>query len=125
IISKLPDVNSPKMLDERLKESLSNLNREKLYGYLFHHFKTYKSNPDLLETLYSKRDKGVVEKVGFSLYYETELEELLEKDIQFDVLQIPFNIFDHRFRKYFALLKKRGVEIHVRSVFLQGLLLME
>ena len=33
-----------------------------------------------------------------------------------------FTIFDQRFNKLFGELKSRGVEIHARSIFLQGLL---
>ena len=41
-----------------------------------------------------------------------------------DIVQVPFNIFDQRLVKsgYLDLLKKLKIEIHVRSCFLQGLL---
>jgi aryl-alcohol dehydrogenase-like predicted oxidoreductase len=44
-----------------------------------------------------------------------------------DIIQAPVNIFDQRLlvSGHLAHLKNRGVEIHARSVFLQGLLLME
>jgi len=40
-------------------------------------------------------------------------------------VQVPFNIFDRRFENHFKLLKDRSVEVHVRSIFLQGLFFME
>ena len=40
-------------------------------------------------------------------------------------MQIPFNVFDQRFKPYFKELKKRNIEIHIRSVFLQGLVFLE
>jgi aryl-alcohol dehydrogenase-like predicted oxidoreductase len=46
---------------------------------------------------------------------------LFDKDILFDIVQFPYNIFDRQFDPYLAELKKRKIEIHVRSVFLQGL----
>ena len=46
---------------------------------------------------------------------------MLDRDITFDILQFPYNIFDRQFEEFFPLLKERNVEIHVRSVFLQGL----
>ena len=43
-----------------------------------------------------------------------------------NILQIPINILDHRLVKenYLGELKSYGIELHARSVFLQGLLLM-
>jgi len=38
-----------------------------------------------------------------------------------DIIQVPFNVLDNRFKKYLSY----GCEIHARSVFLQGLLLMD
>ena len=63
-------------------------------------------------------------KVGISLYDVSYLNLLYKIDI-IQVLQIPFNIFDTRFfqNKSFKIIKK--YEIHVRSIFLQGLLIRE
>ena len=49
------------------------------------------------------------------------------KNYNFDVIQCPVNIFDRDFiiKKTLKKLKKRNIEVHVRSIFLQGLLLME
>ena len=43
-----------------------------------------------------------------------------------DIIQIPFNIFDRRLLEsgMIDILHDQGIEIHSRSVFLQGLLLM-
>ena len=67
------------------------------------------------------KEDGLVEKVGFSLYYPAELEYLFDHNVMFDFLQIPYSIFDQRFATYFPELKRRGIEVHSRSVFLQGL----
>ena len=42
-----------------------------------------------------------------------------------DLIQIPLNLFDRRFEKqgYLEKFKKKHIEIHTRSIFLQGLLL--
>ena len=49
------------------------------------------------------------------------------KNSPIDLIQVPFNLFDRRIlqKSLLKILKKRGVEIHVRSIFLQGLLLQE
>ena len=44
-----------------------------------------------------------------------------KKKIEFDIVQIPYSVLDQRFSPYFLELKEKNIEIHVRSVFLQGL----
>ena len=41
-----------------------------------------------------------------------------------DVVQIPYNILDKRviYSGWYRKLKKIGIEVHARSIFLQGLL---
>lgn len=101
--------------------SLSRLGVGKLYGYLLHHFEVWKENPAVWEDFRALRAEGLVRKIGFSLYSPEELELLLEKDVDFDLLQIPRNLFDRKFDPYLDSLSERGVEVHVRSTFLQGL----
>ena len=49
------------------------------------------------------------------------------KDFRFNLVQAPFNIIDQRLliSGWMQQLKDNGVEIHTRSAFLQGLLLMD
>lgn len=70
--------------------------------------------------------RGYVEKVGVSVYTAEEIDELLKYD-SLEVTQIPMSIFDQRLIACGALdrLAKRGVEVYVRSVFLQGLFFLE
>ena len=46
---------------------------------------------------------------------------MLDNRVEFDILQFPYNLFDRQFDVYLSQLKQSGVEIHTRSVFLQGL----
>lgn len=119
IVSKLPACNKDQ-IESFLSQSLSKLNLQKLHGYLFHSFKDYLADPGKWEIMNSLKQSGLIEKIGFTLYYPGELEYLLNQKIRFDLLQIPYNIFDQRFESYFNKLKQLGIEIHVRSVFLQG-----
>ena len=59
-----------------------------------------------------------------SIYDFKELKFLLKK-YKFDVIQCPFNILDKRiiFENWVNVLKKKKVEVHARSIFLQGLIL--
>ena len=55
----------------------------------------------------------------------SELDVLCQR-FEFDLVQAPFNILDRRLATsgWLAKLAAMGTEVHVRSVFLQGLLLM-
>ena len=122
IISKYP--KSDVSVREMFMGSLERLKVKKLYGYLLHHFEVYRNNPSVWDEFVALKNEGLVEKIGFSLYTTDELELLLQNNVPFDLLQVPYNIFDRQFESYFPILKERGVEIHVRSTFLQGLFFM-
>lgn len=125
IISKLPGSISHSQIDKILKTSLENLNIKNFYAYLIHDFKSFTENPKILEILKVYKTHKAINKLGFSLYYPEELEYLLKNKIEFDIVQVPFNLFDQRFEPYFKSLKEKGVEVHTRSVFLQGLFFKE
>lgn len=121
IVSKLPSY----ALDEAEKafyESLKRLNVDRIYAYLIHDFKSFTEKTKTWDILKQLRMQGRVEKIGFSLYCPEEVEYLLAKKIQIDIIQIPFSIFDQRFSNILPLLKKKDIEVHVRSIFLQGLI---
>ena len=63
-------------------------------------------------------------KIGVSLYNEIELKKVLDCDFKPSIIQIPLNILDNKLYLSGALseLKKNKIEIHARSLFLQGLL---
>lgn len=119
IVSKYPQ--SGESVATVFASSTEKLCQNKLYGYLVHHFEFYLSHPQLWEEMNQLKVEGKVEKIGFSLYNTDQLQYLLDKDIKFDILQFPYNLFDRQFDVYLPLLKQCGVEIHTRSVFLQGL----
>ena len=95
--------------------------KHNLYGYLAHEANTLIRNKELREQLIKLRDLERV-RVGASVYTQKEIEKLLQFSI-LDVVQIPLNVLDHRLIKSGILkeLKNHNIEIHVRSVFLQGL----
>ena len=121
IVTKLSPGTSAGTLVSSAKESLKRLNIQKLHGLMFHSFDDFKKNPDVIKELAELRDNGTVDKIGFSLYYSSDLEYLLDSEICFDLVQIPFSIFDQRFKAYFSELREAMIEIHVRSIYLQGL----
>lgn len=124
VVSKFPDSHIYS-IDYFLNTSLNRLHIKCLYGFLFHDFKSFQKKPQILNILKTYQKKGVIKKIGFSLYHPYELDYLIKKGVNFDIIQVPYNLLDQRFSDYFPYLKKIGVEIHVRSIFLQGLLLMD
>lgn len=120
LISKAPS-GDPDTIEGYIHKSLSLLNLSSLHGYLVHDFEWFKRNKHIWEKLKMLKNQKIIEKIGFSLYYPHEAIELIEQGIEFDLLQIPFNVFDQRFAGLLFDLKKRNVEIHARSVFLQGM----
>lgn len=78
----------------------------------------------LLEGLDILKREGLAQQTGISIYAPAELDALAGFPI--DVVQLPFNIMDARWRRsgWLERLYAQGVEVHARSIFLQGLLLM-
>lgn len=124
IISKLPECN-PKDVNNIFESSLEQLGVDGLYGYMCHSFQHYRDNPEIWNILKELKSEGKIEKIGLSLYYPSELEYIIENKVDFDIIQVPYNVFDQRFEQYFPVLKKMGIETFVRSVFLQGLVFKE
>jgi len=109
-----------------LHQSLDNLNIGQVDGLLIHNINDVKDKRfgDLFHKLNELKEEGLINKIGFSTYTPDQVDFLLE-NFDFDLIQVPFNIFDNRLIQGGQLkaLKKKKIEIHARSVFLQGLLL--
>lgn len=99
-------------------ESVSRLNS--IYGYSIHYFDTYRNNHYVWDIMGELKDSGKVKKIGFSIYTTEELEYLLLNCSGIDMIQLPASILDRRFFPYFNELIDKKIEIHIRSVFLQG-----
>ncbi|MFD1872388.1 aldo/keto reductase [Hymenobacter bucti] len=124
LITKLP-AGPPAQVVQHLAESLGRLRREKLYGVLFHAFKPLQDEPAAWQALQAARAAGQVQRIGVSLYHPHEAEWLLAEGWDVDLVQVPYNVLDQRFAAVLPRLAAQGVEVHVRSAFLQGLLLRE
>lgn len=119
IISKF--IEDGQSMEEKLKISLHTLHRKNIYAYLYHRFADYEAGKSK-SALLRLKETGKIAKVGVSVYGNDELETVL-RDPEMDIIQIPFNVFDSSPEKRTLLeeAKASGKEIHVRSVFLQGL----
>lgn len=123
IITKYP--KGEQSVQQSLKTSLSRLGKKDVYGYLIHHFDFYQAHPEIWDDFVELKNQGLVSKIGFSIYSTDQLLELLDRGVSFDLIQFPYNLFDRQFEPYLDTLKQSGVEIHTRSVFLQGLFFKE
>ena len=107
-------------------QSLDNLNIGQVDGLLIHNIDDVKDKRfgDLFHKLNELKEKGLINKIGFSTYTPDQVDFLLE-NFDFDLIQVPFNVFDTRLIEGGQLqaLKKKNIEIHARSIFLQGVLL--
>lgn len=124
LITKLP-AGPPAQVAQHLAASLARLRRPQLYGVLFHAFGPLQAEPAAWQALQAARAARQVARIGVSLYHPHEAEWLLAQGWDVDLVQVPYNVLDQRFASVLPRLAARGVEVHVRSAFLQGLLLRE
>ncbi|NBU70253.1 MAG: aldo/keto reductase [Bacteroidetes bacterium] len=114
-------------VEESLHGSLQRLRRSYVSGLLFHRPEELLGphGKDLWKAAENQKACGHIKKIGVSVYDPQVLRALLRK-CPLELVQFPLNPLDRRFLKGGLLgdLKKRKVEVHARSVFLQGLLLM-
>jgi aryl-alcohol dehydrogenase-like predicted oxidoreductase len=114
-------------VEHGLHTSLARLGRKNVYGLLVHRAEDLlgDSGPDLWRLLQRWRDDGRVEKIGVSVYTAEQTDNLLRR-YPLQIVQIPTSLLDQRLvcDGTAERLKQAGVEIHVRSVFLQGLVFL-
>ncbi len=122
IVTKIGGFTQSNNINYQLKLSLKRLKKKSLYGCLFHSYKELANNPIFWDQLNEIKNKGTIKKIGYSIYEPEELEHLLMMKMKPDLVQIPYNILNHKFEPYLEKLKSINTEIHVRSIFLQGLL---
>lgn len=108
--------------------SLRRLRQDRLYGMLFHRVADL-LNADgraVLAALIDVKSEGLIEKIGVSVYAAEEIDAVLEL-LTPDIVQIPLNALDQRLLHsgHVDKLADASIEIHARSVFLQGVLLTD
>ncbi|NCC20888.1 MAG: aryl-alcohol dehydrogenase [Alphaproteobacteria bacterium] len=107
--------------------SLEKLEQPQIFGLLAHHADDVLApgGARLFEVMQDFRSAGLVRKIGASIYDGTQIDFLLDR-FDIDLVQLPLNVFDQRLIAggHLDKLKARGVEIHVRSAFLQGAVFM-
>lgn len=130
VITKTADLSGPepaaRRLSEGLARSLERLRRPGVDTLLFHRAADLDRDDagELLEAAAELKRAGLTRRLGVSVYESTDLDAVLRRG-SWDVVQVPLSIVDQRLIKsgHLARLAGAGIEVHVRSVFLQGLLL--
>lgn len=132
VVSKVPGVPVSRehvqtWVVDSVRASLGRLRIGRLYAVLLHRpLELLGQNGDALwRGLEALKSSGAVERIGISVYGPQDLDALAGR-CEFDLVQAPLSVCDRRFARsgWLSRLHDRGVEIHVRSAFLQGLLLM-
>jgi aryl-alcohol dehydrogenase-like predicted oxidoreductase len=131
VTTKLPEIpceetNISQWMCQHLEQSLSRLKILKMYSVLLHRPGQLLGprGIELYEGLQNLKKTGLVEKVGISIYSPDELEPIF-KNFYLDQVQAPINAIDRRMISsgWLRKLYDNKVEVHARSIFMQGLLL--
>jgi len=132
LITKLPalpesGVDAASWVEAQIEASLARLGVQQLHAVLLHRPKQLfgPQGSQLFQSLQDLVTAGTVQKIGVSVYAPEELDTLFS-NWDFGLVQAPMNVLDRRMLDtgWARRLRARGVELHTRSTFLQGLLLM-
>ncbi len=134
IVTKTPKFESQfigphhvELMLDTFSRSLERLSVDRVDGILVHNAEDILVDGGglLVAGMERLRELGKVSKIGVSIYDVGGLDELLRRFTP-NLIQLPLSVFDQRLIQsgWLDRLSGLGVEIHVRSVFLQGLLLM-
>jgi aryl-alcohol dehydrogenase-like predicted oxidoreductase len=136
IVTKLPPLSGAETsvtqwVQHQIENSLAKLKRNSLYGLLLHNPADLLADngDELLAALVNLKRDGLIKKFGVSIYAPTELDSLYSQIPNFvpDIVQTPLNVMDQSIASsgWLTRLSEMNVEVHIRSVFLQGLLLQQ
>ena len=135
IITKIPPKpkkikknNINKWLQKTVMQSLKNLKIKKFDCLLLHSADSLlsKDGDEFYKCIKNIKKDKLTNRIGLSIYDFNILGKILKR-FKFDIVQVPLNIFDQRLLEtgWLRKLKNRKMEIHVRSIFMQGILLLK
>ncbi len=114
-------------INESIERSLTLLGIKKIYGLLIHNSRHFDKTEffEVINTLNRLKARELVDKIGLSIYDPNELDQI-DSPFSFDVIQAPSNLIDRRLTEsgWLEKLIDKKVEVHFRSIFMQGLLLL-
>ena len=115
-----------KNFSKKLIKALNDLRIKKFYAILYHDVNDFLKNKKSLSLLKQFKKKGLVEKIGVSVYSPDDTKKVI-KYWSPDIIQFPINIYDQRMleKDFLNILRKKKIILMARSCFLQGVLLKE
>ena len=124
-------ISHQKKIFNRIEKIFNTLKAKNIYSIMIHDTKNFlnlrkNQKKKIIDKFNQLKKMNQIKKFGFSIYDENEIIKI-NKFTNFDILQMPINIFDQRSVNWKILnsLKKKKVEIHARSVFLQGIIFLK
>lgn len=130
LITKIPKLApSTQSILPFIESSFKKLKRDSCDGLLFHHADDLMTHPNakkFIQELQAVKKQGIVNDIGASLY-SIEQWQTLNQHETFSLFQVPVNVFDQRFITSSVIknCQEKKLQFHCRSLFLQGLLLMQ
>ena len=124
-LDKVKPVDYAKIIKENYEKQLKRLNTDYLDSYIFHSSR-YAFDEEKLKAMYELKKEGKVRHCGVSVYYPDEAKICIESPYV-DFMQLPSSIFDQRMKNegvFDLALQNGSTQIHSRSAFIQGLILM-
>jgi aryl-alcohol dehydrogenase-like predicted oxidoreductase len=119
--------NSDEVLDQ-IRDSIATLKISQIETLYIHDSSILRSNKSefICESLIQARTLGLIKNIGISIYTEDELSLIKSSFMIVNTIQVPENVCDRRLINNEILfeMSANGVEINLRSIFLQGLLTM-
>ena len=129
IISKLPPLpvdisNVSEWVHSQVQGSLSRLKCTSLDALLLHRPQdlTGAQGAELYAAIGSLMAEKMIHRFGVSIYSPDDLEGIIDT-FDIGIVQAPLNVFDRRILRVTDQLSALNIEVHVRSVFLQGVLI--
>ena len=122
-----PDIKwtSLKYCRDKIENHIDKLNGTKIETILFHDIKIlfHKEGRKIFNNLEILKKKRYFRKIGISIY-DMDCLNYIISNYKINIVQCPYNILDKRILKsnWLNKLQNKGIEVHVRSIFLQGLL---
>jgi aryl-alcohol dehydrogenase-like predicted oxidoreductase len=125
INTKLPSgkiIDLKKLISLYIKE----LNVSQIETLFFHSFESFSLNKEILPELLELKRNKKIKYIGISIYENEHAKSLIDNEC-FDIIQLPFNLFDNIYQRGEILTRAKNNNkiIQTRSIFLQGLFFMK
>ena len=109
------------IVSKNIDTSLSSLQREKIEYYLIHDEQDFNVfGSELVYALAECIEDGKIDAIGISVY-SPKIATIAVREKKIKLIQLPLNVFDHRFERHISEASFNNLKVIVRSVYLQGL----